>query len=74
MAKIQNKKSGGAKKYGRNKAKCEAYSRSGRRLANKVKKFIKNNIPKTATEEEKTSLVSRFKNMQAERKKGRKSV
>jgi len=39
MGKGQGKKSGGAKKYGRNLAKCSVYKSQGRREKNKVRRF-----------------------------------
>jgi hypothetical protein len=58
----QKKSGGGTKKIGRNKGECERYSREHRRDSNKLKNFIKHNIPKGATEEERNTLIAKFKN------------
>jgi hypothetical protein len=68
----KQKSGGGAKKYGRNKVKCERYKREGRRELNKLDKFKKNNISKDSTEDEKNKKIAEFKLLQSDRKKGKK--
>lgn len=36
-------KSGGAKKYGRNKVKCQRYRDRGRRFRNKLRRILRSN-------------------------------
>jgi hypothetical protein len=43
MAPQTQRKSGGAKKIGRNKTKCEAYRNSKRREYNKLKRVVQSN-------------------------------
>ena len=65
----QQKSGGGAKKIGRNKVKCERYSRENRREKSKLKEFKEHNIPKDANDAEKSKLISAFMDMQSHRKK-----
>ena len=44
----QQKSSGGNRKIGRNKGKCERYRNEHRRDKSKLKNFIKHNIPANA--------------------------
>jgi len=68
VQKIQ-RSSGGARKIGRNKVKCERYRARMTRYQNKLKKWIKHNIKRTATEKEKDLKILEFKEIQDNRKK-----
>ena len=48
MAQKEQKKSGGAKKYGRNEAKCKAYRASKNREKNKIKRVLQSEGVKAA--------------------------
>ena len=63
------KAGGGLRKIGRNKAKCERYLKRDIRTKNKLKKFIKNNIPKDCLEEDK--FIAKFNQIQEKRTKRR---
>ncbi len=63
------KSSGGNKKIGRNKIKCQRYFNEHRRAKNKVAKFIKHNSAKDTTEELRKKLVNEFKELQEKRNK-----
>ena len=41
MAKNEGRKSGGARKYGRNLVKCGAYKKENRQKKNKIRRYIK---------------------------------
>ena len=64
----KQKSGGGAKKIGRNKDKCAAYFREGRREKSKLKHFIESNLPHEADEATKNKLIAEFKTMQSERR------
>ena len=68
MSKSQ-RKSGGAKKIGHNKLKCQRYRERMIRYQNKLKRWIKTNIAKNATESEKQKKILEFKDIQDKRKK-----
>ncbi len=63
------KSSGGNKKIGRNKIKCQRYLNEHRRAKSKVAKFIKHNIAKDITEELKKKLINEFRELQEKRNK-----
>ena len=57
----QQKSSGGNRKIGRNKGKCELYLKEHRRDKSKLKNFIAHNLPKDADEATKNKLIAEFK-------------
>ena len=65
----QKKKSGGARKIGRNEAKCRRYYDKMTRYHNKLKHWLKSNVKRTATENEKQKKIIEFKEIQDRRKK-----
>jgi len=62
------KAGGGLRKIGRNKAKCERYLSRDTRTKNKLKKFIKHNVPKGSLRQ---PYIDRFNQIQEERAKRR---
>jgi len=60
---MSKKASGGARKIGRNKVKCTRYFNELRLGKNKLARFIKNNVGKTWTEEQKSKAISDFKDL-----------
>ena len=64
----QSKTGGGARKYGRNKIKCTRYKNEDRRTTNKLRKFKKYNLPKNIPQKETDKLITKFLNMQSERR------
>lgn len=58
----KQKSGGGNRKIGRNKISCQQYLHEHRRDKAKLKNFIKHNIPKNATEEERKVIIAKFKN------------
>ena len=51
---------GGGRKIGNHKEHCARYKTLGIRLRNKMRNFMKHNIPKNATESEIKKLISNF--------------
>jgi hypothetical protein len=64
----KQKSGGGARKIGHHKEHCKRYKDMGRRLINKLGRFIKHNIPKNADEKEKQILINNFKELQKNKK------
>jgi len=65
----QQKSGGGAKKYGRDKLKCKRYSDRIIRFTNKLKRFLKHNVAKAATQQEVDTKRREFKTIQENRRK-----
>jgi len=61
-------KGGGARKIGNHKEHCKRYKDMGIRLVNKLKRFIKHNIPKNADESQKQKLINDFRELERNRK------
>ena len=72
MTQKTQKAGGGGRKYGRNKVKCEQYRSRAIRYQNKLKKWIKHNISKSADKDEQELRILEFKEIQDNRKKGNK--
>ena len=67
---MANQKSGGgARKIGKQKPHCKRYSDRMTRFTNKLKKFLKHNISKTATDIEINIKRREFKTIQDNRRK-----
>lgn len=60
------KAGGGLRKIGRNKAKCERYLKRGIRTKNKLRKFIKHNVPKGQPRQ---PYIDKFNQIQEKRAK-----
>ena len=56
-------KQGKNKRYGRNKVKCTKYFNELRLGKNKLARFIKNNVGKDWTDEQKNQAISNFKDL-----------
>ena len=65
----KQKSGGGARKIGRDKLKCKRYSDRLIRFTNKLKRFLKHNISKTATATEIDIKRKEFKTIQDNRKR-----
>jgi len=65
----QNKSGGGAKKHGRDKLKCKRYGDRLVRFTNKLKKFLKHNVAKNATQLEIDAKRREFKIIQENRRR-----
>jgi len=63
------KAGGGLRKIGRNKVKCERYLSRDTRIKNKLRRFIKHNVPKDCSDKDK--YIIRFNQIQEERAKRR---
>ncbi|MCX6383165.1 MAG: hypothetical protein NTV16_01560 [Actinobacteria bacterium] len=59
---------GGSRKIGNNKKHCEKYKTMEVRFKNKLKNFMKHNIPKNADENETKKLLNDFREIQKEHK------
>ncbi len=64
----KNKSGGGAKKHGRDTAKCQRYKSRLIRFQNKLKRFLKHNVAKNATTQEADTRRKEFKTIQDNRK------
>ncbi len=56
---IQKKKSGGAKKIGRNEAKCKVYRQNGTREVNKARKAHKEEVKRAKLERKRLQRLSK---------------
>jgi len=65
----KNKSGGGAKKHGRDTAKCQRYKSRMIRYINKLKRFLKHNVSREATEQEIDTKRKEFKQIQENRQK-----
>ncbi len=65
----KQKSGGGAKKYGRDNAKCQRYKSRLIRFINKMKRFLKHNVKKNATQQEIDIRRKEFKTIQDNRSK-----
>lgn len=65
----RHRKSGGARKIGNRKEKCQRYRARERRYKNKKKRWMRHNIAKDATQAEIESKLLEFDEIQERRKK-----
>jgi len=68
----QNKSGGGARKIGKQRPHCKRYIDRMTRFTNKLKRFLKHNVAKNATQQEVDTKRREFKTIQENR--SRKNV